>query len=42
MTLFDFMDADGDGDISFAEFARVLSADDIMMMAPIVMRGSRF
>lgn len=33
--LYDFMDADGDGDVSHFEFTRVLSAEDIMVMAPI-------
>jgi Ca2+-binding EF-hand superfamily protein len=34
-TFYDFMDADGDGEVSFAEFARVISAEDIMVMAPV-------
>ena len=28
-------DHDGGGDISYAEFARVLTADDVMSMAPL-------
>ena len=39
-TLFDFMDADGDGDISYPEFARVVSAEDIMIMAPVSQYGA--
>ena len=31
--LIDFADYDGDGEINYAEFARVLSADDVMNMA---------
>jgi len=34
-TLWDFMDSDGSGDIGYTEFARVLSAKDVMNMAPI-------
>jgi len=33
-TLLDFIDIDG-GDISYREFARVISADDVMAMAPL-------
>jgi len=31
-TLIDFADYDGDGEINYAEFARVLTADDVMAM----------
>ena len=31
-TLLDFTDFDGDGEINYAEFARVLTADDVMNM----------
>ena len=31
-TLIDFADFDGDGEIDYAEFARVLTADDILNM----------
>jgi Ca2+-binding EF-hand superfamily protein len=31
-TLIDFADYDGDGEINYAEFARVLTADDVMKM----------
>jgi len=34
-TLWDFMDSDDSGDIGYTEFARVLSANDIINMAPI-------
>ena len=33
-TLCDFIDQDGTGSMEYSEFARVLSADDVMMMAP--------
>lgn len=35
-TIFDFMDADGDEEVTYAEFARVISAEDVMIMAPIL------
>lgn len=35
----DVADYDGDGDISFAEFARVLTSDDIMMMKDSIRAG---
>ena len=31
-TLIDFADFDGDGEINYAEFARILTADDVMAM----------
>ena len=31
-TLIDFADFDGDGEINYAEFARVLTADDVLAM----------
>ena len=31
-TLLDFVDHDGDGEINYAEFARMLTADDVMAM----------
>ena len=31
-TLIDFADHDGDGEINYAEFARILTADDVMNM----------
>ena len=31
-TLLDFIDVEGDGEIKYAEFARVLTADDVMAM----------
>ena len=38
-TLIDFADYDGDGEINYAEFARVLTADDVMRMADTNMRS---
>ena len=35
-TLFDWMDIDDSGEVDFAEFSKVLSADDIMTMAPVI------
>lgn len=33
-TLIDFVDFDGDGQVKYSEFARVLTADDVMNMKP--------
>ena len=33
--LIDFIDIDPEGDIEYKEFARVISADDVMAMAPL-------
>ena len=33
--LIDFIDIDPEGDIEYREFARVISADDVMSMAPL-------
>ena len=38
-TLYDFMDANGDGTVGFAEFSRVMTARDVMTMAPIGDQG---
>ena len=34
-TLIDFVDIDGESGVQFAEFARVMSAADVMAMAPL-------
>ena len=33
-TLCDFIDQDGSGSFGYSEFARVLSADDVLLCAP--------
>ena len=37
-TLIDFADFDGDGEINYAEFARILTADDVMKMVDVMKR----